>query len=218
MATFRNNGVKSNTREDVGFGLQSRTGRLINKDGRFNVDHEDGRFFHIYDLYIKLIRMTWTKFSVMIVAFYSTLNLLFAMAYWVIGIDQLTGINTSTPFTAFMDAFFFSAQTLTTVGYGRIAPTGIMASSVAALESLTGALSFALATGLLYGRFSRPVANLVYSKHMLVAPHNGGRALMFRIANRSHNQLIEGEMVVTAAYQEPGQNGPCYITDHSSSS
>jgi inward rectifier potassium channel len=93
--------------------------------------------------------------------------------------------------------FFFSAQSLTTVGYGRIAPVGTFISFVATFESMMGILTFALATGLLYGRFSRPRARLVYSEKMLISPYKGRTALMFRIANGRRTELAEVEVQVT---------------------
>jgi inward rectifier potassium channel len=102
-----------------------------------------------------------------------------------------------------MDAFFFSAQTISTVGYGHISPRGMMANSVAALESMMGLLAFALATGLLYGRFSRPSAKILYSDKLLVAPYrDNGWGLMFRLANLRRNILIDLEIEVVFGYNE----------------
>jgi inward rectifier potassium channel len=102
-----------------------------------------------------------------------------------------------------MDAFFFSAQTISTVGYGHISPKGMAANSVAALESMMGLLAFALATGLLYGRFSRPSAKILYSDKVLVAPYRDkGWGLMFRLANLRRNILIDLEIEVVFGYNE----------------
>ena len=106
-----------------------------------------------------------------------------------------------------MDAFFFSSQTLTTVGYGRIAPVGMGASSVAAIESLLGLMLFALATGLLYGRFSRPVARILYSEKAVVAPYLDITGFMFRVVNERANQLIDIQVEVIMAYLETQPNG-----------
>ncbi|MEI7670447.1 MAG: ion channel, partial [Pseudomonadota bacterium] len=195
--------------KDLGFGTSGRSGRqrMINRDGRFNVHRSNFKLLYVYDIFIELIKMSWSKFIVMVIIFYSVLNLFFALLYWYIGVENLTGIDPTNKWEAFMDAFFFSAQTLTTVGYGRIAPMHIPASTVAAIESLFGLMGFALATGLLYGRFSRPVANILYSKNILVAPHKGMSALMFRISNKSNNQLIDSEMTLAIAYQTQDDNG-----------
>ena len=92
----------------------------------------------------------------MILSFFILINLAFAAVYYLIGIENLGGVHAGSPFKNFTEAFFFSTQTFTTVGYGRIAPSGFMASSVASIEALVGLLSFAVVTGLFYGRFSRP--------------------------------------------------------------
>ncbi|MBA3649850.1 MAG: two pore domain potassium channel family protein [Chitinophagales bacterium] len=89
--------------------------------------------------------------------------------YYLIGVDQLTGYTGKSGQEAFLHCFFFSAQSLTTVGYGRIAPVGIAASWVASIESMIGLLIFALATGLLYGKFSRPKARIIHSKNALIS-------------------------------------------------
>jgi inward rectifier potassium channel len=115
----------------------------------------------------------------------------------------LDGRSGNTVFDRFMDAFFFSAQTISTVGYGHISPKGMAANSVAALESMMGLLAFALATGLLYGRFSRPSAKILYSDNVLVAPYRDkGWGLMFRLANLRRNILIDLEIEVVFGYNE----------------
>jgi inward rectifier potassium channel len=138
---------------------------------------------------------------VLVFGFYILINVLFALVYLGIGIENLNGIKLgNSTFHQFMDAFFFSAQTISTVGYGHISPSGLPASSVAAFESLVGLLSFALATGLLYGRFSRPSAKIRFSKNIIVAPYHDIMALMFRLANFRSNQLIELEVHVMLTY------------------
>jgi inward rectifier potassium channel len=194
---------------DIGFGTQALSDhqRLIRQNGRFNVQRKAANPFHAYNVYTWLIRIGWWQFTSLVVGWYLAVNTLFAVFYWLIGVENLTGIDRSNVLESFMDAFFFSAQTLTTVGYGRIAPVHIPASTVAAIESMVGLMGFALVTGLLYGRFSRPLPNLAFSKRMLVAPYNGGRALMFRLANKSQNQLIEAEVSMALAYREPDAQG-----------
>jgi inward rectifier potassium channel len=107
--------------------------------------------------------MSWTKFFVLIVSGYFTVNLIFACVYMLVGVEHLTRIDGVTTLDKFLEAFFFSSQTLTTLGCGRIAPVGTAMSTVAAIESMLGLLSFALATGMLYGRFSKPITKIKYS-------------------------------------------------------
>src|SRR5205085_10383899 len=93
-----------------------------------------------------------------------------------------------------------SAQSLTTVGYGRLNPTGYFDSTVAVIESFLGLLGFAMATGLLYGRFSRPVANILFSKNALIAPYQGFTALMLRLANKNKSELLDPDATILMAY------------------
>jgi inward rectifier potassium channel len=125
-----------------------------------------------------------------------TVNLLFAGLYFLIGVEHLSGVESSTLWESFLGAYFFSSQTLTTVGYGHIAPKGILTSTVASVEALIGLLGFAIATGLLYTRFSKPHAQMRFSPNVLIAPYRQGRGLMFRVANRRPNVLMEIDIKV----------------------
>jgi inward rectifier potassium channel len=104
--------------------------------------------------------------------------------------DELQGVVANTPWAKFKEAFFFSTETFTTVGYGRVNPLGDGANLTAAIEAMLGFLSFALATGLMYGRFSRPHAFLIFSDYALVSPYKGGAALMFRFAPYKDNHAL----------------------------
>ena len=184
---------------DLGLGTKSSsdTQRSLNKDGSFNIKKINVPFSERVNFYHSLVTMSWIKFFVLLVSGYFFANLIFATIYMMIGVEHLTGISGITNAEKFLEAFFFSSQTLTTLGYGRIAPVGTLASSVAAIESMIGLLSFALATGLLYGRFSRPVAKIKYSNHAVIAPYKDINAFMFRVVNPRDNQLIEIEVSVT---------------------
>jgi inward rectifier potassium channel len=118
-----------------------------------------------------------------------------------IGVDHLHGLLKGSAFQNFEEAYFFSAQTLTTVGYGRISPVGIVANTVSSLEALTGIMTLAIITGLLYGRFVNPKAFIAYSKNALIAPFKGGKALMFRLAPTKNSNLSELNATVTMTMQ-----------------
>ncbi len=195
--------TKPTAQDDLGLGLQPvlHNQRVINRNGSANIRRTGMPFFRTADLYNALITMSWSVFNLLVFTFYVLINILFALLYLSIGIQNLEGIKPSNSmFLHFMDAFFFSAQTISTVGYGHISPSGLTTSFAAAFESLIGLLSFALATGLLYGRFSRPSAKIRYSKNMVVAPYKDITGLMFRLANFRSNQLIEVEVSVSLTY------------------
>lgn len=194
---------------DYGFGTKvvDRNQRLMHSDGSSNVRKKGLNFFENLQFYHSLIKMSWTKFNLLVVASYIVMNFFFATIYTLIGVENLAGIMGVTPFEKFMDSFFFSAQTLTTLGYGRINPTGILASTIAAIESMVGLLGFALATGLLYGRFSRPRARLVFSDKSIIAPYQGINGWMFRFANKSRSELLDAEVniILTMITNEDGK-------------
>jgi inward rectifier potassium channel len=165
--------------------------RTINKDGTFNVSRRGSKWNEAH-VYLALINMGWAPFLALVIASYVVMNTIFATVYVLLGIENLQGVNrVGTGMGTFLYAFFFSAETLTTVGYGHIAPVGIPTTSVAVFEGMVGVLSFALATGLLYGRFSRPSARILYSSQALIAPYQGIESLQLRIANKRSNVLME---------------------------
>lgn len=195
--------TKPHVQDDLGLGLQPvlHNQRVINRDGSANIRRLGMPFFRTADTYNALINLSWGYFTLLVFITYVLINIFFALIYLSLGIENLDGIKPHTSdFQHLMDAFFFSAQTISTVGYGHISPSGLATSFVAALESLIGLLSFALATGLLYGRFSRPSAKIKYSKNMVVAPYKNITGLMFRLANLRSNQLIEVEVSVSLTY------------------
>ncbi|WP_454802469.1 ion channel [Mucilaginibacter phyllosphaerae] len=196
---------QTNPEKDLGFGPQPviKNQPLINKDGSVNVKRKGLSRFNTADNYHTLIKMSWGRFWVVVLSGYLIANLIFASIYVLIGMNSLDGASGDTTRSHFLDAFFFSAQTISTVGYGHISPRGVLANSVAAFESMIGLLAFALATGLLYGRFSKPSAKIVYSDNILVAPYGeNGRGLMFRLANIRKNVLIDLDVEVIFSYNE----------------
>lgn len=199
-------------RQDLGFGTKINDGysRLINKDGSFNLRRSNESFWNRVNLYHRLITMRWRPFLGLVVAFYLVTNAFFAGLYMLAGVEHLTGVNDPTAMGGFWEAYFFSAQTLTTVGYGRIAPTGMFANTLAAIESLLGVLAFALATGLLYGRFSRPVAHIRFSKKAVFAPYLDINGWMFRIVNERYNQLIDLDVNVSLSKMEKKEDGTLF--------
>jgi inward rectifier potassium channel len=202
--------------KETGFGnrVTEPNQRLMNKDGSSNVRRKGIPLFESMSFYHSLITMPWWKFNVIVLLAYLILNIVFASLYFFLDIKDLNGMIASTSFQKFSEAFFFSTQTISTVGFGRLNPSGYIMSSIAAIESMVGLLGFALATGLLYGRFSRPIIKLLYSDNIIVAPYQNKSALMFRVANKRKNQLVEVEAVVIMSHvvKENGKDVRKFIT------
>jgi inward rectifier potassium channel len=164
--------------------------RTINADGSFNVKRT-GLRWRDANPYLMLIDTTWPRFLLVVLLGFLTVNMIFACLYLLIGIQNLKGLESD--MGPFANAFFFSVHTLTTVGYGNVYPEGIGANTISALEAATGLMVFAIATGLLYGRFSRPTARIIYSKNAIVAPYQDATSLQFRITNARRNVLMNME-------------------------
>lgn len=182
-------------------GLSSSIGghksRFVNQDGTYNVKRKGAGIFNRYSVYHFLINLSALKFSFLIFGFYTFINFLFACIYYFFCIDHLLGIVVGTPLETFEEAYFFSSQTLTTVGYGRISPVGIVTNTVASLEALIGILTLAIITGLLYGRFVKPKAYIRFSKQALISPFKDGKALMFRLMPIKNARLSDVLVHVT---------------------
>lgn len=193
--------------KDPGFGYNStnKPNRLVNADGSFNIKHLN-RHFSFSELYTYLISMPWWLFFMFVFLGYVTINVLFGMIYYVVGIEQLT-LKPVNSLQDFLNAFFFSTQTITTLGYGTISPVGNVAAFVAAFEAFLGLLSFSFFTGLLYGRFSRPKAAIRFSETFVIRSFKKERALMFRLMNKRKNIMIEPEINVTIAINRTTKNG-----------
>lgn len=187
--------------DNTGFGTASNNtgGRFFNKDGSPNAVKRGVNIFERYSWYHTMLEMKAGKFLLLLFVIYISINLVFAGMYYLIGIDHLAGVNSGSQWKNFTEVFFFSAQTFTTVGYGRISPVGFLASAVSTFEAFLGLLSFAIATGLFYGRFSRPQIFLKFSENALISPYKDGIALMFRMSPYKNNSLSEAEVKLTLA-------------------
>jgi inward rectifier potassium channel len=195
--------INDDPQNDLGLGNRPVTQRIINRDGSINIKRRGLPYLSTFDNYNTLITMPWPKFWFIVIGAYLLTNILFATIYVLLGIHNLLGSDTETPLHSFLSAFFFSAQTLSTVGYGHVSPKGIPTNIVAAFESMMGLLAFAIATGLLYGRISRPSAKIEFSDHLLVAPYAPtGRGLMLRLANKRRNVLIDLTVEIIFSYNE----------------
>ena len=180
--------------------------RAINQDGHFNV-RRTGANWRDWHPYLFMISAPWPVFFGLILAAFLVMNSLFAVAYIAVGIENLKNAEAATPTLTFLNAFFFSAHTLSTVGYGNMWPVGPASNLVAALESVVGVLGFAIATGLMFGRFSRPSARFGFSKNILIAPYQDGISLQFRVVNRRSNNIIDLEARVMLMVVELNEDG-----------
>lgn len=183
-----------------------RMGKTIREDGSFNVRREGGRLRDA-GWFRYFMTLSWPAFLVQMPLIYLGVITVFSGLYLMAGIENLQGAQAGTALEAWSSAFFFSVQTFTTVGYGHIAPVSFLASSIAAVEAMSGILSLAIATGLIYARFSRPTAHIAFSDEALIAPFQGGKALMFRVANRRPNVLMElkARLLLMTVVEEDGQ-------------
>ena len=184
---------------DLGFGSvvgQANEKRLLNRDGTFNPRREGMGFLHSLSAYHFLLTISWRQFIMVVTAGYLAANLVFAMSYMAAGPDAIIGQDASKFGGEFGRAFFFSVETLGTIGYGNIQPNGVLPNVIVTIESLTGLSILALGTGILFARFSRPTAQIVFSDRAVIAPYRNITGLMFRLTNGRANQLIELEAKV----------------------
>jgi inward rectifier potassium channel len=185
--------------KDLGFGSVvggANEKRLLNRDGTFNPKREGIPFWAALNAYHFLLSISWRKFLAVVTAGYLTANLIFALGYLACGPDAIIGQDASRFGGEFGRAFFFSVETLGTIGYGNIQPNGILPNIIVTLESLTGLSVLALGTGLIFARFSRPTAAIVFSERATISPYRNITGFMFRLTNGRANQLLELEAKV----------------------
>ena len=216
MALLRKLNTKAKTEINTGFGVNTADygGRFVNKNGQANVKKRGVGFFERISWYHTMLQMPRWKFLTLILLFYITVNLLFAGIYFIAGAEKLNGMLAVNNWEKFWQSFFFSAQTLTTVGYGHVSPSGFLMSSIAAIEALVGLLSLAIITSLLYGRFSKPTAYIKFSENAIIAPYKESTALMLRIAPFKNTTLTDAEAKLTTviAIEENGATANKFFT------
>lgn len=187
--------------QDLGLGgkfSERSTARLLNRDGTFNVRRNNLSPFHPYNAYHTLLSLPIPRLLALMAAGYLATNLLFASLYWLAGPGAIAG-TADGPFGRFEDCMFFSVQTLATIGYGRLVPTTRAANLLVSVEALVGLLGFAILSGLLFARFTRPTARIRFSRNAIIAPYRDGWALMFRLVNLRNHNLTDVHAVVSLA-------------------
>ena len=188
--------------EDLGFGSvvagQSRQ-RLLNSDGTFNVERTGVSIFTSLNPYHTVLSMSWSTFLGLVLLLYFLSNVVFGALYASFGAGALVDTSSEPMNDPFVRGFFFSVQTFATIGYGTIHPAGVFPNLLVTVESYYSLLANALITGVVFARFARPTARIVFSKVAVVAPYRDKTGLMFRIVNGRNNQLIEVGAVVSFA-------------------
>ena len=209
MSKIRNVIDRMRAGEDLGLdhGAQKGRQRTVNDDGSYNMERITGSVFGNFVLYRWLITTSWKHYWLAVVCFYLVDNVVFGSLYYYMGSENLSGVIGSTEFDKFAGCFFFSCQTFTTVGYGGLHPIGKLASATAAIEAFLGLMAFAVATGSLYGRFSKPISKIVYSKNILIAPYKNNTGMQFMVANGVETTLMEMEARVNMSWMDEDENG-----------
>jgi inward rectifier potassium channel len=188
-------------RQDFGLGgrlSQRARVRLLNHDGTFNVRRNELGRLHPYNAYHTLLSLTIPRMLAFLCLGYVMINAFFATLYWLCGPGALAGAPTA-PLARFEECLFFSVQTLATIGFGRVVPATRAVNILVAFEALFGLLGFAIVSGLLFARFTRPTAKISFSNNALIAPYEGGWAFMFRLVNLRNHDLTDVKAVVSFA-------------------
>ncbi|HEV7700130.1 MAG TPA: hypothetical protein VGO43_07870 [Pyrinomonadaceae bacterium] len=187
---------------DLGFGSvvtgHSRE-RLLNPDGSFNVQRTGLPFLTSINPYHTLLSMSWTRFLGYLLLLYFISNVIFGIVYASFGETGLVDSTSDPAMNLFLRGFFFSVQTFATIGYGTIHPVGIVPNLVVTVESYYSLIANALITGVIFARFARPTARILFSDKAVIAPYHDGEGLMFRLVNGRNNQLIEVKIQVQFA-------------------
>lgn len=194
------NKLSRNETINTGFGAKSLQTdiRIFDKYGKPNIQKKGLSFFEKYSAYHTIVELSWTKFYLILFLFYFIINLFFACIYFSLGTDSLnTNFQTIYLWDFFIECYFFSSQTLTTVGYGHLSPNNFWASLIASIEAIIGVLGLAVATSLLYSKFIRPKSFIKFSNNILITPHKENNALMFRMAPFKNTQLSESEVFLS---------------------
>jgi len=202
MAIRRRPALTPQEQTDLGFGSvvarQDRV-RLMNRDGSFNARRDGVPLADRLSPYHALLTMSWPVFLALFFAFYILVNAIFGAIYWSLGPAALSAPGLAPMGGRYIVAFFFSVETFATIGYGNILPNGLLANAIVFVESVAGILTIALATGLIFARFSRPSLHIRFSKSAIIAPYRGGTGLMFRIGNQRSTELVNVRANVTFA-------------------
>uniref|UniRef100_E6PTD2 ATP-sensitive inward rectifier potassium channel 10 n=1 Tax=mine drainage metagenome TaxID=410659 RepID=E6PTD2_9ZZZZ len=177
--------------------------------GRSSVTKVIARHTDLHDLYPALLRLSWDRFLAVVTLAYLAVDILFALLYYAHP-NAIGGTHEG----RFASDFFFSAETLSTVGYGQMYPANLYGHVVATVESLTGMMLLAVVTGLIFVRFSRPWPRVMFARHAVIGKFNGKPTLMVRIGNEHDNMLFNVEVRMTLMLQEVTAEGVQHFSGH----
>lgn len=168
-----------------------RTHIKIDDDGMFEIIGLNTWYSYWRDPYHLMLTIPWSFFVLLLCSIYLGINLLFALLYWMGG-DCIANAKPG----SFLDIFFFSVQTLASIGYGLMYPKSTYSNIIVTIEAIVGVMGVAVMTGLAFARFSQPTARLLFSRVVTVSPYNGVLTLMFRTANQRRNAILEAQVKV----------------------
>ncbi|NOT36369.1 MAG: transporter [Saprospiraceae bacterium] len=203
--------IKERFAEDSGFGssFSGTDERVLNVDGTFNLKRIGSGSVSIFH---EILQLSWGKMLLLITVFYILINFIFAIIYYLIGADGLSGIREGSPVSIFMQCYFFSVQSFTTVGYGGMHPVGMGSSILAGIEALCGLLTFAIITGLVYSKFSKPNFKFKFSDNLLFAPYKDIKGAMFRVVNSHRQTLVDVEATMIFSHIPEGHKSRIFRT------
>lgn len=176
--------------------------QIVKQNGRLSIVGMGKWHSYWRDPYHLMLTLPWSGFLALTVLGYVVTNALFALAYLAGG----DGIENARPGN-FLDAFFFSVQTMASIGYGAMYPRTAYTNVLVTIEALTGLMGLAMGTGLMFARFSRPTARVTFSQVAVITPYEGVPTLMFRAANQRRNQILEAQMRVGLGRDEVSVEG-----------
>lgn len=189
--------------QGFGTGEDFAKNRLINQNGNFNIERK-GAISGVRDFYSYLISISWSKYIFLTFSFYIVINLLYASIYYALGEEAIS--HTNKEISYFMNCFYFSIQTFTSLGYGALSPGTNFANIVVTFESFSGIIGIALTTGLLYGRFSKPSSKIIFSDKALFTRVDDTPAIMFKVVNSRKSVLLNAKSKMILSIQGDKEN------------
>ena len=176
--------------------------KVINREGKLELDESRSWYSYLRDPYHLMLTIPWLGFFLIVSLVYILINVTFAFLYS-LGGDCLIGARPG----SFTDTFFFSVQTLASIGYGVISPNTLYANIIVTLEAITSLLAIAMVTGLSFARFTKPKARVIFSNVAVISPFNHIQTLMFRAANERRNLILEAQIRVDFSIDQVTQEG-----------